>query len=350
CPAGSTWALTCSPGYTNNGADPPCTLGGWTGAPPSCDANSCVGQPPAVANGSYASCALVPSGSTCALTCSPGYTKNGADPTCTLGVWTGAPPSCDANSCVGQPPAVANGSYASCALVPSGSTCALTCSPGYTKNGADPTCTLGVWTGAPPSCDANSCVGQPSAVTNGMYASCVGASSGASCPLTCLPGYYQSGNDPLCTLGVWVGMPSCLVGCSSSAGCSGATPLCDVATHTCVAVDAGTGCGDGGVDCDGGTSDAGLVFDAGEIVDAGATSDAGTTEDAGVLADAGAYIDAGSYVDAGAPADAGTSTPTDGGMEGPEPVGCGCSMSSPLLPLAALAVLLAQKNRRRRGS
>ncbi len=200
-PVGGACSLTCNSGYTKSGANPTCVGGTtWSGAP-TCVPNSCAGPPPAVVNGTYASCPVVASGGTCALTCANGYVKSGADQVCNLGAWSGAAPTCAPSFCVGPPASTPNGLYGACTNVPVGGTCSLTCNPGYTQNGASPVCVGGTTYSGSPSCTPNSCSGQPPAVTNGTYASCPVVASGSTCALTCANGYVKSGADQVCNLG-----------------------------------------------------------------------------------------------------------------------------------------------------
>merc|ERR1712048_1543382 len=96
---------------------------------------------------------------TCAPTCSTGYTVSGAS-SCTTGTLTAA--TCTANPCDASA-APTNGGVGDCtSSLASGSTCAPTCSTGYTVSGAS-SCTTGTLTAAtctawcPSGCRSPSC-------------------------------------------------------------------------------------------------------------------------------------------------------------------------------------------------
>ncbi|MBK7863439.1 MAG: hypothetical protein IPJ65_33525, partial [Archangiaceae bacterium] len=170
-PSGSTCTLTCNAGYAKSGTEQTCQAGSYTGPTPTCVASFCTASPPNPSNGTYASCANVTVGGACALTCGAGYTRSGPNPTCVGGTtWSGAP-TCTPNACTAPAP-VANGTYAACTTVPSGSTCTLTCNAGYVKSGTEQTCQLGAYTGQAPTCVASFCTAPPANPSSGTYASC----------------------------------------------------------------------------------------------------------------------------------------------------------------------------------
>jgi hypothetical protein len=218
-PSGTTCELTCASGYTKAGTDPQCVLGAFTGT----GANDCVAATcaPLSGTGISSDCGSATTGSTCTASCSPGYTGGERTVSCVgTGIGTSAwqdPGSCAANACVAAPTAPTGGSYPGCAAgpIPSGTTCALTCADGYTKTGTDPQCTLGTLTGT----GMNGCVPATCLPFSNPFdgVSCDAAPTGTTCTVTCEPGYVKLGDDPVCTgtgagTSVWQGTASC-VGC-----------------------------------------------------------------------------------------------------------------------------------------
>lgn len=186
CPANASGGpnCTCDSTYTGvlswNGSS-------WDGT---CVLN-CANPPGDPANGTYASCNNTSSGGTCALTCDSGYSKS-ANALCTAGSWSTE--TCDLAAC----PANASGAP----------TC--TCDVGWagtlTWNGT-------AWTG---TCVVE-CATSPANPANGTYALCDHVSSGTRCTLTCDAGYTRSGNA-LCTDGSWSAETCDLAACPANAG------------------------------------------------------------------------------------------------------------------------------------
>lgn len=207
-------SLACDAGYTQAGPNPTCIdHADWSGSP-TCEPDPCLGPPAPVDHGSYAGCASVASGSACPLTCDLGYLKAGTEQTCSLGIYSGPAPTCEAASCTASPPNPTDGTYASCAGTPSGGSCALTCGPGHTRSGANPTCLTGTsWSGSP-TCEPDPCTHlpllneyMPGGGVHGQYpTSCLPAPSSSYCDAQCDYGWYETGAEPECYLGSWAGI------------------------------------------------------------------------------------------------------------------------------------------------
>ncbi len=232
---GATASYFCFAGYAENGANPTCGAGGTWGAAPTCTPVNC-GAPPVVANagaptvtggtGGGSSTTLA---ATAVYACDAGYSAVGSDPVCGVGgVWSAAP-TCAPVDC-GPPPSIlhasaptVSGGAGGGATDTLGATAAYACSTGYTKTGADATCTpTGNWSAAP-SCAVIDC-GAPPAVTNAATPTVSGGvgggnsrTYGATAAYVCNTGFLRMGANPTCGLAAtWGAAPSCSpVGCGT---------------------------------------------------------------------------------------------------------------------------------------
>ncbi|XP_067650023.1 sushi, von Willebrand factor type A, EGF and pentraxin domain-containing protein 1-like [Haliotis asinina] len=170
---GSTCGLTCSPGYLPSVHTISCLSDSTWSASPVCTATRCP-TPKAPQHGSY-SCDTSPTShkpaDTCRLTCASGYTPSVHTITCLADTTWTAVPSCTKIRCP-RPAAVPHGSYTchSGSVHSQGDTCTLTCATGYRPSTPTHTITCrpdATWT-SPAICVEIRCTAPPR-VTGGAY-------------------------------------------------------------------------------------------------------------------------------------------------------------------------------------
>jgi hypothetical protein len=199
CPStlasGSSCQVSCSTGYAVAGVATTCSSGTLTLQ--TCLPAACAVSAPA--NGTLGTCPpTLASGSSCQLSCSAGYTLTGAATSCLFGGLTAQ--MCAPNPCSVTAPA--NGALGTCpSVLPSGGTCQISCSAGYTVTGANTSCIDGSLTGQ--ICTVAFC--SPGSVSSNGLQPCQPCSAGQFSPnsggtscTSCSPGTYSPQGASVC--------------------------------------------------------------------------------------------------------------------------------------------------------
>ncbi len=224
--SGTSCAFTCNTGYTLTGDATSCSLG----APvvQSCVAKTCTVPQPVNALPLQAACTAAPGGklghtSSCLVQCNPNFTPASTSVSCNAGTLT--PPTV---TCTGLPCALSapgGGSLNSCpSSLPHGQSCSFSCNIGFSLVGTATTCTAG--TPNLQQCLASSC--SVIAPANGAANSTVpgecspNIAPGATCMVTCNPGYTPSPLPMTCgtgsSAGVLTVVQTCVPNACSTAG------------------------------------------------------------------------------------------------------------------------------------
>ena len=211
----------CQPGYMLNGeSDFVCQAdSSWSSSWPSCSRISC-GNPGAVGNGSMSAIdGNYLFQSVVSFVCNSGFDLYGSSRVSCLanGNWSDRLPTCARIRCH-HPGVVANSTVHFVELFES-SELVYKCSDGFLLVGnSNLTClTSGLWSSAPPRCDAVSC-GDPGQVSNSLRSGSEFTFS-KQVSFSCQPGYLLSGESTLRCLsnGSWTSsLPSCnIISCGS---------------------------------------------------------------------------------------------------------------------------------------
>lgn len=162
---------------------------------------------------SRTTCGGTPSGATCPIICSFGFTPSSVAAACASpGVWQTPLPMCNPMPCSNNPDITHLGSVR-CEGTASGSSCDITCASGFTPSANSVTCTAGTWNlHTPlPTCSPSPCLQQPGTDPHLNYPEmfCVGTASGQSCAISCIPGYIPNTAEIMCAFGLWDREASC---------------------------------------------------------------------------------------------------------------------------------------------
>ena len=212
---GSSCYFACDAGYTPSGVmNMTCTAGAYSSIQGSCNPNPCMQSAIPLSTGmTTGDCpALIPSDSSCTVSCSTGYGagSGSVNVTCSLGSLVALPTlSCIPNPC-SLPSFSAGMNQGSCSAVQPGNTsCYFACSTGYTLSLGgvlNVTCSAGAYSPVIGLCNPNPCP-QPqvtfaSALTVG---NCQAQTiSGDSCSLACIAGFTPFGTlTTTCTAGAF---------------------------------------------------------------------------------------------------------------------------------------------------
>lgn len=156
---------------------------------------------------------VLPHGASCAISCMPGFSLSGEQPSCFAGRFSPGSLECNPDPCTGiSVPAPTDGEVGeACRLgttIASGSSCSLRCKPGYTLTGTQPYCQAGtLFPGSiacfPKDCTTTSLPSIPHAVVDTACQAGNLIPHEASCDLSCDPGYELSGVQPSCHAGTF---------------------------------------------------------------------------------------------------------------------------------------------------